>query len=211
MVFMMIVLGGLSLTPDAQARVKDSYSFMKDDGIFSDEEKDEEAEYVYKSCSNNSFHSIYYDCGCVAGSFRLQRDGELVPRDHILGKIYRNEKSQCANTLGIAGEMYGDCMSNFGNDTNLKRRGIEATKMCSCFANKVAVDFSKTPKMQTSYIKALQVNAYTYCRSIKGRQENDITKGAEEVFSNTEKKERIENTERDDKKSNSLLPSFSEK
>ena len=160
-VFMMIVLGGLSLTPDAQARVKDSYYFMKDDGVFSDEEKDEEAEYVYKSCLNNSFHSVYYDCGCVAGSFRLQRDGELVPRDHILRNIFNNNKSQCANTLGIAGEMYQNCIGVYGNDSSLVRRGIDIPKMCSCYANRVAIDFTKKPMMKTRYIGSLQGEAYS--------------------------------------------------
>ena len=54
----LLLLGGLLWNAPfahAQYEVKDSFYFMKDDNEFSDEEKDEEAQYVYQLCEGNIF------------------------------------------------------------------------------------------------------------------------------------------------------------
>ena len=160
----------LMTAPAFAVGVRDSYYYMKDDGIFSEAEKDEEAVYIYKQCKLNATIGVYFDCGCIAGAFRMQREGELVPQDVILQGIYHDEDSQCANPIGIAGEEFNYCLESYQHDINLSRRGINAAQMCTCYANEVATRFSKKPKMNTKYMSKIKGASMLYCRSPKALQ-----------------------------------------
>lgn len=178
----MIVM--LMAVPAYAVGVKDSYYYMKDDGIFSEAEKDEEAIYIYQQCKLNAIIGTYFDCGCIAGTFRMQREGDLVPQDTILQDIYHDENSQCGNPAAIAGEEFGYCMESYQSDTNLARRGINAPQMCTCYANEVATRFSAKPKMNTKYMSSIKSSAMIYCRSPKALQaerDKQIAKDADTI------------------------------
>lgn len=153
------ILCGASFT--ASAQTKDSFYFMKDDGIFSDEEKDEEAEYIYAQCASNTFQKIYYDCRCIAGAFRVQRDAEkLIPQDQILNDLLDDQDLGCVNTMQIAGDSYEFCMEYATISRSRKKNN---DKYCGCVANKTALDFKKKPVLRLSNIEKIRTNALVSC------------------------------------------------
>jgi len=153
----------LELETDYSGVVKDSFYYMKDDGEFSDEEKDQEAMGIYQKCNSNAIQRIYYDCGCVAGKFRLERDSEkLVPQSQIISKIYNDKNSQCANTLGIAGDSYNKCTSY--TKVFRERETPERNELyCQCVANQMATNFSEEPSLNLKRIRNLQTKSMLAC------------------------------------------------
>lgn len=146
----------------AAYEVKDSYYFMKDDGEFSPEEKDEEAQYVYEECERNAFQKIYYDCGCIAGAFRQERDKEkLIPQGQIVSDLFDNKELGCANTTAIAGNTYEFC-NEFAKVFRSRKKNNQ--QYCECVANKVAHDFTKEPRLRTRYMEKLRSNAMLSCK-----------------------------------------------
>lgn len=145
----------------AQAEVKDSFYFMKDDGEFSAEEKDEEAEYIYAQCQANPFQSIYFDCACIAGDFRNQRDAEmLIPQGEILSKITNNPKAECINTTVIAGDTYKFCLEY---SETFRSRSNNNDDYCQCAANKSALGFKRKPDLKLSNIENIKSRAMVSC------------------------------------------------
>lgn len=145
----------------AQAQVKDSFYFMKDDGFFSPEEKDEEAEYMYQQCQNNNFQKIYFDCACIAGDFRNQRDLEiLMPQGEIYAAITNNPKPECINTVTIAGDTFEQCME-YSKTFRSRAKNNEA--YCTCSANKAALDFKKKPRLTLNNIEKIRSGAMVSC------------------------------------------------
>jgi hypothetical protein len=145
----------------AQYDIKNSYYFMKDDGIFSDEEKDEEAMYVYEQCSKDHYKSTYRDCECVAGSFRRERDNEkLAPQDYILRNIYSKNNQQCINSPAIAASNYDFCIETI---PVIRPREKNNEKFCECVANKVAKNFGDNPSLNTRFIEQLRKDAFMSC------------------------------------------------
>ncbi len=163
-----IVICGLFILPDsAYAQLKNSTYFMMDDGEFSEEEKDLEAEYVYTQCSRNSVKQFYFDCGCVAGMLRNARDAELItPQSQILQGIYNSEAEVCVDIPKIAGRNFGQCM-DLAPMTHPYSTPTEHGEFCSCVGNMVAKEFSKNPKLDTDYIKNLQSSSMTLCTPIE--------------------------------------------
>jgi hypothetical protein len=157
----MIALIGFTTHATAQYEVKDSFYFMKGDGEFSDAEKDEEAQYIFNNCTNNVIQSLYFDCACIAGAFRQERDNEkLVPQAQIINSLFTDKKGQCANTANIAGEAYQSCQeyasifrAQYKNNNNY----------CKCVANKTALEFTKRPKLDTNHINRIRSNAMVSC------------------------------------------------
>ena len=150
-----------SLSAPAQAEVKDSFYFMKDDGIFSDEEKDEEAEYIYKQCSKNPFQKVYYDCTCIAGAFRVKRDAEkLIPQGQVLDKVFDSRDNPCVDTASIAGNAYKTCMEY---SAVFRERKTNNKKYCGCVANKSALDFKGKPILRTRNLEKIHSNAIVTC------------------------------------------------
>jgi len=146
----------------AQFKVKDSFYFMKDDEEFSDEEKDEEAQYIHDQCVNNSIQSVYFDCACVAGAFRAERDKEkIMPQSQIVNTILTSDVYGCANTAAIAGETYEFC-SEYARVFRSRKKNN--SQYCKCVANTMAHNFKKEPQLRRRHIKDLRVNAMGSCR-----------------------------------------------
>ena len=159
--FLMIFL---LLPATAQAQVKDSFYFIKDDGVFSPEEKDEEAAYIYDQCATNPFQKIYLDCGCIAGEFRNQRDSEkLIPQGELINNIIDNPPEACVNTVTIAGDAYEQCQEY---SKIFRSRAKNNEDYCSCAANRAALDFKKKPDIRLSNIEKIRSNAMVSCARI---------------------------------------------
>ena len=155
----------LNFSSPAVAEVqKDSFYFMKDDNEFSDEEKDEEALYVHGICQQNVFQRTYFDCACIAGAFRQERDKEdLVPQANLLNSLYSDKRQECINKVAIAGDAYEFCQ-HYARTYRSREKNNQ--QYCECVANKVARDFAKRPELRANYISALQTDALISC----GRQ-----------------------------------------
>ena len=142
--------------------VKDTYYFLKDDGKFSDEEKDEEALYIYQQCSRNIMQRVYFNCECVAGAFRQTRDSDekLRPQSVILDEIFNDDSRGCVNEPVIAGENYRFC-SNYAK--TMRARSKNNDGYCTCVANNVAENFAKDPRLRTKHIERLRTDALVSC------------------------------------------------
>lgn len=146
----------------AQYEVKDSFYFMKDDNKFSAEEKDEEAEYVYMLCARNPMKSVYFDCSCIAGAYRQERDkGPLVPQDQLLNSLFTDNQRGCANTAVIAGTTYQFC-SDYTK--SFRPRNRHNKEFCECVSNTTANNFAKKPYLKTSYIEKIRAEAMSSCK-----------------------------------------------
>lgn len=142
--------------------VKDSYYFMKDDGEFSDEEKDAEAMYIYGLCGSHSMRNVYYDCGCIAGAFRQKRDdGPLIPQATLFNDLLNDPDTKCTNTVGIAGAAYNHCMEY---SKTFRDRETNNEEYCSCVGNKVANTFAKYPRLRSAHIVNIKSQAFSSCR-----------------------------------------------
>lgn len=149
--------------------VKDSVYFTLDDGVMSPEEMQEEAEYVYQICDRNPFQNKYFDCGCIAGAFLIQREklGPMVMQDDIFNAVTSGPNARCANAPMIASMAYNNCLAfsqthRFTEPDNLA--------YCECSANKAAIDFSKSPKLDTTYATSIGSNAMIYCHDPQNRK-----------------------------------------
>lgn len=159
---LIFTMSNSSNTAHAQYEIKDSFYFMKDDGEFSDEEKDEEAEYIYQTCNNNSIQSTYFDCACLAGAFRQERDKEkLVPQANLINSVLTDNSRGCANTAQIAGETYEFC-TEYARSFRSRKKDNEG--YCKCVANTMANSFKKNPIMRRKNIQNLRTEALGACR-----------------------------------------------
>jgi hypothetical protein len=158
----MTFLGALVLAPNfSMAQVKDSFYFMKDDNEFSDEEKDLEAQYVFETCNQNFIQRVYFDCGCVAGAFRVERDKEdLIPQTTIVHNIMSEKRPECANSIGIAGETYEFC-TEYARVFRERKTNNEG--YCSCVANNTANKFKKKPRLSLRYIEDIRLDSMLTC------------------------------------------------
>lgn len=159
--FILLVFLAFMIPIGANATVKDSFYFMKDDGIFSSEEKDEEAQYIFGQCSQNPFQNLYFDCACIAGDFRLKRDEEnLRPQGTLLNEALMQPDNQCINTINIAGKSYEDCLEF---SKNFRSRHKNNEKYCTCVGNKTAIDFKKSPVLKLRHIERVRAHAMSSC------------------------------------------------
>lgn len=150
------------ISPALAEETKDSYYFMKDGSDFSPEEKDEEALYVYGQCENNIFQKTYFDCGCIAGAYRQERDnGPLIPQNTLLNSLYTNNQRGCTNTVAIAGDAYEFC-DHYAKIYRKREKNNE--QYCECVANTVARSFAKTPHLKLGYIGGLRTDALLSCK-----------------------------------------------
>lgn len=157
-----LFLGMFPLQAFAQYTAKDSFYFLKGDGVFSDEEKDQEAEYIKSQCEFSTLEQEYYDCSCIAGAYRLKRDEEkLTPQNIILNDLYNDKESKCVNTTKIAGNTFKFC-KNYADF--FRRRKTDNQEYCECVANKVAKKFTKNPRLRTRFINNLKVSAMSSCQ-----------------------------------------------
>lgn len=165
--------------------VKDSFYFMKDDGEFSDEEKDEEALYVYAQCEGNALRAVYFNCGCIAGAFRQIRDDDefIRPQETILQTLFNDDSKGCVNEERIAGQAYFNC-SEYAASMRHRRKDNE--EFCTCVANDVAKKFSDDPRLRSLHIQNLQTSAYTSC--------NPATREALQIIEEKKAKARPKNT-----------------
>ena len=155
---------GIGFAFDAQATPKDRMYFLQNDGVFSEEEKDEEALYVYESCKRKQLYNDFFECGCVAGIFRMERETSKDRQGLILNKIYNNRGSPCINVPGIAGSSYEQCKADYKGSSSLIRSGVPLEKMCQCYGNHVAHHYTKKPIFTFEYIMFLKKQANVDCR-----------------------------------------------
>ncbi|NCO04187.1 MAG: hypothetical protein GW903_08360 [Alphaproteobacteria bacterium] len=160
--FILIAVAATAGPAFAYYEVKNSYYFMKDDGEFSDDEKDQEAMYVYEQCQGNALRAIYFDCACIAGAFRQIRDEDefIRPQETILQTLFDDDSRGCVNEERIAGQAYLNC-SEYAAAMRHRRKDNE--EFCECVANDVARKFSDDPRLRSLHIQNLQTNAYSQC------------------------------------------------
>lgn len=155
----------LSFPAKAGFEIKDAIYFMKDDNIFSPEEMDEEAEYVYNECQKKLFQRRYYDCRCVAGAFRQKRDRvqHSMPQSLILEEIFSGGNQDCTNKEVIAGETYANCQS-YAKTFRTFKTEEENESYCKCVANKMALSFAEKPNLKLNYIENLRLRSMSHCK-----------------------------------------------
>lgn len=142
--------------------VKDSLYFTMDDGIQSPEEMVEEAEYVLGNCRNNAYQKQYFNCECIAGAFLQQREklGPLALQQEILDRLMKSRNATCANTEEIAGKTYQSCMDYAAMSREL---ATDNEEYCTCAANKAALDFTKSPRLNSRHIRNVKSKAMAFC------------------------------------------------
>lgn len=150
-------------------QVKDSVYFTMDDGMMSEAEMKMEAQYVYGQCTVNAYESNLFDCQCVSGAFLILREkhGPMTPQSDILDEITNSPSAKCANPVAMAGTAYQDCIQWRHTYDEL---ATDNEPFCSCVGNKVARDFSKTPRLSTNFVAGLQVTAMAWCRDPANRK-----------------------------------------
>jgi len=170
----------------AYYEIKNSFYFMKDDGVFSDDEKDEEAMYVYAQCQGNAMRATYFDCACIAGAFRQIRDEDefIRPQETILQTLFDNDSRGCVNEERIAGQAYFNC-SEYAS--TMRHRRTDNEEFCECVANDVSKKFSDDPRLRSRHIQKLQTNAYTSC--------NPRTREALQIIEEKKARARPKNTQ----------------
>lgn len=149
----------------AHAVEKNRLYFLRDDGEFTEEDKDEEAQEIYNRCARNHMYNIFFECSCVAGAFRMERDVSDEVQDVILNRIYDDRSSPCLNPAGIAGSMYRDCKESYGDDSRLIRKNIDPDEMCKCYANEIANKYVAAPIFKKRYISNIKIKSYLHCTS----------------------------------------------
>ena len=160
---LVVFMTSATTSAHAQYETKDSYYFMKDDGIFSDEEKDLEAEYIKEQCENSFLEKRYYNCACIAGTVRVERDkDQLMPQARLLNDLYNNPETPCVDTARIASEMYEFCMG-YADVFRTRNEGTQNQDYCECSANTMARDFAKEPVLRMRYINRLKSSALRTC------------------------------------------------
>ena len=154
---------GLLISPaHALYEVKDTVYFMKNDNEFSPEEMDEEAMYIHDVCSKSRLQSSYFDCSCIAGAYRQEREkaGPYKPQNYILNELYDQNERGCANTEQIAGDTYEYC-TNYARSFRYREKNNQ--EYCQCVANTMARSFQKSPKLSMNHISDLRVSAMATC------------------------------------------------
>lgn len=144
--------------------VKDTYYFLKGDGEFTDEEKDEEALYIHSLCYKNTMQRAYFNCECIAGAFRVKRDTDeqLRPQSTILTELFDGEASKCVDKPKIAGMSYNFCADYAKISRSYATKNEE---FCSCVGNTVANQFEQNPLLRTHHVQRLRTNALTACHA----------------------------------------------
>ena len=144
--------------------VKDTYYFLKGDGEFTDEEKDEEAQYIFGLCQENVMQRAYFSCECIAGAFRVKRDTDeqIRPQSSILNELFDGEASMCVDKPKIAGLSYKFCADYAKISSS---RASKNEEYCSCVGNRVASQFEKNPLLRTHHVERLRTNALTSCHA----------------------------------------------
>lgn len=161
LIFITCLSAGMAAHAQSKYDVQDSFYFMKDGSEFTDEEKDLEAQYVYRQCQENTIRNIYFDCGCIAGAFRQERDKPiLIPQDQIINSLLNDDSRGCANTVALAGETYEFCSEYAKVFRDRERDGPE---YCKCVANKVAREFKRKPTFKNDNIETIRTNAMLSC------------------------------------------------
>lgn len=154
-----------SLPANADFVVKDAVYFMKDDNVFSSEEMDEEAQFVYEECQKNLFQRRYFDCGCIAGAFRQKRDEvkHTVPQTLIIQSLVNGKAPACTNKEMIAGDTYTYCQDYSSSFRSFKKEE-ENESYCKCAANKMASAFAEKPIFNLDYIRDLRLKIMSRCK-----------------------------------------------
>ena len=138
-------------------------NYWRDDE-FSEEEKDEEALYIYALCDANYIHRQYYDCACISGAFRAAREtNETEQYAPLLTRLYNNPETQCVNKVGLAGKTYLECIED--SKIMRSRNSSESNEQyCSCLANGTVREFSADPSLNLRFMRNAYVDAALACR-----------------------------------------------
>ena len=154
---------------------KDSIDYTIDDGKMSTEEMEEEAEYIYALCAQNSYQSLYFDCKCLSGAFLLERErlGPTALQSGIMENLTQSNNAKCANIEGFAGESYKSCMSYAKSYREFEKDNDE---LCTCAANRAANNFKQKPWLDSSYIRSTNTGALMYCLDVNNRAKDNANK-----------------------------------
>lgn len=117
-----------------------------------------EMDQVHLNCSRNELFSAYQDCDCMATKYldaRLLGGPELNMVD-----LMNDIGKECPNTPAIAGKMFDECnmLPNVYALTDKERE-----EFCTCFANKVANDYTRRPINSYHYHISLRRGAMKSC------------------------------------------------
>jgi len=165
----------LASLPAASAQAQDlilhdSTYYTLGDGVMDENEMMEEADGMYQLCDMNGYQKKYFDCGCFAGAYLQQREklGPIATQGEIYTAITNSAKTSksCAKTAEIAGDVYKECQEF---TQRFRELAPDNDQYCTCVANKVASDFTKTPRLSANYITAVQTDAYSFCEDPKNR------------------------------------------
>lgn len=167
LLFLTMLCLSASAWPHAHAQfIKDSIYYTLDDGIMSPEEMQMEAQDIQRECSKNAYQRIYFNCECLAGAFLQQREklGPMVMQSEIYKTITnsRQTSASCANKEAVAARVYQSCLT-FTQDFN-RTELQDNNDYCTCAANKTAIDFGRAPRLSSTYIQNLRLNAMAQCR-----------------------------------------------
>lgn len=148
--------------------IKESTDYLMDDGVMTQDEMEDEAQYIYRECKVNPITSKYYNCACVGGAFLTQREkhGPMYPQGLIYQGILKNPKLNCVDEVAYAGDNYKTCLNILSIVYEL---GTDNEEICSCAANRATKNFNKNPEPGISYTGNILGNAIQYCQKPENR------------------------------------------
>lgn len=158
----------LPFTAPRAEGIKESTDYLMDDGVMTQDEMEDEAQYIYRDCQANPMTNLYYNCACVGGAFLIQREkrGPMYPQGWIYQDILKNPKLKCVNEEAYAGDNYKTCMSVMGVAFEL---GLDNKEICTCAANRAARNFNNNPEPGIAYTGGILGNAIQYCQKPENR------------------------------------------
>lgn len=153
---------------------RDSYYFMLDDGIQTPEEMDEESFVVFEKCNSNMHHKLYFNCECMAGTFRNMRekDGPMRPQEDIVYEMITKAPAECVNKPEIAGDAYEECLSYAKTFRELEK---DNEQYCGCVGREVARSFSRKPQILMSNLTQMNADALLDCQERDG-EDNPVSR-----------------------------------
>lgn len=143
--------------------LKDSVYFTLDDGVMSQKEMEEEAQYVYGTCGENAVLRTYIDCACFSGAFLKEREtlGPTISQQQIMFTLVQKNPT-CVNGPAVAGIIYKRCMNYYNVYSELTPQK-EREEVCSCAGREVVRRFTRAPVADASYISSLSLSASMAC------------------------------------------------
>jgi len=154
--------GYAQFIPDTQSQTQKSLTQAEIDAVVKKNPASlQEMNQVFADCQNNMYESGAQDCRCYSVKYLEQRIllGPKVPADEIAVKL----DGSCANLPAIAGDFYKNCMAF--NEGLLN----DAGSYCTCFGNRVAKNYEKSPGSTAIHLMTLRDEATDHCQYAERR------------------------------------------